>query len=258
MEGGSPSRRSKKQSKLNQDRTATKSSGRTKAAYLRDDTGAPRRAAARAHGGRGSSSAAPPPPLAQAFGGMDPVVDVEEEALERAGCTIGVPVLQSPSRGPSHPVHEFVLFDGPPPFIREPKLAPNFGGWAPPHPVDYRHNVREIRLQRARNLYAKEEKDLWLEARLWHPFHFDYYRSILYSKVLKKKEPVIQMKYILSYDLGLITEPPELPQMVKDLNSMGLLRLMEFRKHWNNEIILQFYASYHHEKDKIGATDIIH
>jgi hypothetical protein len=33
---------------------------------------------------------------------------------------------------------------------------------------------------------------------------------------------------------------------------------MEFRKHWNNEINLQFYASYHHEKDKTGATDIIH
>jgi hypothetical protein len=66
------------------------------------------------------------------------------------------------------------------------------------------------------------------------------------------------MKYILSYDLGLLTEPPELPQMVKDLNSMGLLRLMEFRKYWNNKIILQFYASYHHEKDKTGATDIIH
>jgi hypothetical protein len=66
------------------------------------------------------------------------------------------------------------------------------------------------------------------------------------------------MKYILSYDLGLLTEPPELPQMVKDLNSMGLLRLMEFPKYWNNEIILQFYASYHHEKDKTGATDIIH
>jgi hypothetical protein len=45
------------------------------------------------------------------------------------------------------------------------------------------------------------------------------------------------MKYILGYDLGLLTKPPKLPQMVKDLNSMWLLHLMEFRKHWNNEII---------------------
>jgi hypothetical protein len=70
---------------------------------------------------------------------MDPVVDAEEEALEHAGRTIGV--------------------------IRELELAPNCGGWAPPHPVDYRHNVHEIRSQRARNLYAEEEKDLRLEAR---------------------------------------------------------------------------------------------
>jgi hypothetical protein len=33
---------------------------------------------------------------------------------------------------------------------------------------------------------------------------------------------------------------------------------MEFRKHWNNEIVMQFYASYHHEKNKTGAIDIIH
>jgi hypothetical protein len=93
MEGGSPSCRSEKRSKHNQDRTAAKSSGRTKAAYLRDDTGGSRRATARARGGRDSSTTAPPPPPAQAFGGMDPVVNVEEEALERAGRTIGVPVL---------------------------------------------------------------------------------------------------------------------------------------------------------------------
>jgi hypothetical protein len=96
---------------------------------------------------------------------MDPVVDAEEEALEHAGRTIGVPILQSQSRGSADPVHEFVPFDGPPPFIRELELAPNCGGWAPPHPVDYRHNVHEIRSQRARNLYAEEEKDLRLEAR---------------------------------------------------------------------------------------------
>ena len=33
---------------------------------------------------------------------------------------------------------------------------------------------------------------------------------------------------------------------------------MKFRKHWNNEIICQFYASNHHEKDPTGAIDIIH
>jgi hypothetical protein len=171
------------------------------------------------------------------FVGGDLVVDAEEEALERVGRTIAVQVQWSSSHGPECPIHELVLYDGHPPFIWEPKLAPNYGSWAPPHPADYRHNVHEIWSQRARNLYAKEEKDLRLEAHLWHHFHFDYYKSILYSKVLKKKELVIQMKYILGYDLGLLTKPPKLPQMVKDLNSMWLLHLMEFRKHWTNEII---------------------
>jgi len=39
---------------------------------------------------------------------------------------------------------------------------------------------------------------------------------------------------------------------------MELSYLLEFRKHWNNEIICWFYASYHHEKDPTGAIDIIH
>ena len=61
---------------------------------------------------------------------------------------------------------------------------------------------------RGRNLYAKEEKDLCLEYRLWHPFHFDYYESILYNKFLKKREPpVLQMKVIDAYSLGLFKEP---------------------------------------------------
>ena len=46
--------------------------------------------------------------------------------------------------------------------------------------------------------------------------------------------------------------------MVHDIRSMGLSYLMEYRKHWNNEIISQFYASYHHEKDPTGAINIIH
>ena len=39
---------------------------------------------------------------------------------------------------------------------------------------------------------------------------------------------------------------------------MGLSYLLEFRKHWNNEIIYQFYASYHHEIDPTSAIDILH
>jgi len=111
---------------------------------------------------------------------------------------------------------------------------------------------------RGRNLYAEEEKDLRLEYRFWHPFHFDYYESILYNKFLKKREPpVLQMKVIDAYSLGMSKEP-ELEQMVHDICSMGLSYLMVFQKHWNNEIICQFYASYHHEKDPSVAIDTIH
>ena len=65
------------------------------------------------------------------------------------------------------------------------------------------------------------------------------------------------MKCIDVYSLGLFKEP-ELEQMVHDIRSMGLSYLLEFRKHWNNEIICQFYASYHHERDPISAIDILH
>ena len=84
---------------------------------------------------------------------------------------------------------------------------------------------------RGRNLYAEEEKDLWLEYCFWHPFHFDFYESLIYRKFPQKGEPlVIQMKVIDAYSLGLFKEP-KLEQMVRDLRSMGLSYLMEFQKH---------------------------
>ena len=42
---------------------------------------------------------------------------------------------------------------------------------------------------RGRNLYVEDKKDLQLEYHFWHPFHFDFYDSIIYRKFLKKKEP---------------------------------------------------------------------
>ena len=138
-------------------------------------------------------------------------------------------------------------------------MAPNpTGGWTPPLPVDYYHRVKDIRYNRNMNLYAEDEKDLRLEYHFWHPFHYDFYDSILYRKFLKKKEPpVLQMKCIDAYSLGKYKEP-ELEQLVQDIKSMGLSYLLEFRKHWNNNLIYQFYASYHHERDPTGVVDIIH
>ena len=66
-------------------------------------------------------------------------------------------------------------------------------------------------------MYAEDEKDLWLEYRFWHPFHFDFYHSLIYRKFLGKREPpVIQMKVIDAYSLGLFKEP-ELVQLVCDV-----------------------------------------
>jgi hypothetical protein len=65
------------------------------------------------------------------------------------------------------------------------------------------------------------------------------------------------MKVIDACCLGLFKEP-KLVQLVSDLPKMGLSYLMQFWKHWNNEIICQFYASYHHERDPTCAIDIIH
>ena len=59
----------------------------------------------------------PPPPLARAFVGDDPIVDAEEEALERAGRTIIVEVTSTPCHGPGF-FSELVIFYGPLPVIR--------------------------------------------------------------------------------------------------------------------------------------------
>ena len=137
---------------------------------------------------QGSSTAAPPP--APASIGDVPIVDAEEEALEHASRTIAAPPVRTPTRG-SRFITELVPFLGVLPIMQEPTMAPNpAGGWTP-LPVDYHHRVWDIRSMRGRNLYAEDEKDLWLEYRFWHPFHFDFYDSIIYWKFLKKREPLV-------------------------------------------------------------------
>ena len=155
--GGSPSRHREKHSKKNQDRAAVpKPPGHTKASYSRGGAGGS--CAARRHDDQGASAAAPPPALAPI--GDVPMVDEEEEALERAGCTIATPPIRTPTRGPVG-VSQLVPFTGVSPIMRGPAMAPNpAGGWTPPLPVDYRHRVKDIRYNRNMNLYAEDEKDL--------------------------------------------------------------------------------------------------
>ena len=142
MDGGSPSRRKEKRSKKNQDHAAVpRPSYRTKAACPHASAGGSH--AARRRDDQGSSAAAPPP--ACAFVGDDPIVDAEEEALERAGRTIAAPLTHTPTHGPGF-VSQLVLFTGVSPIMREPAMASNpAGGWTPPLPVDYRHRVKDIR-----------------------------------------------------------------------------------------------------------------
>ena len=63
------------------------------------------------------------------------------------------------------------------------------------------------------------------------------------------------MKSIDTYELGKLPSL-ELKQLITHLRRMGLEQLMEFRKPWNNEIICQFYASYH--LDTHEDTHVIH
>ena len=165
------------------------------------------------------------------------MVDEEEEAQDRVGRTLAVPPLRTPPHGPPGTL-QLVPFTSASSIMRPPTMALNpADGWTPLLPVDYHHRVKDIWYNRGRNLYAEDEKDLRLEHHFWHPFHYDFYDSILYRRFLKKKEPpVLQMKCIDAYSLGKYKEP-ELVQMVRDINSMGLSYLLEFRKHWNNELI---------------------
>jgi len=93
-----------------------------------------------------------------------PIVDEEEEALERAGHTIAAPPTHTPTRGLGF-VSQLVPFMGVSPIMREPIMALNpAGGWTP-LPMDYHHWVKDIRSMRGRNLYAEDKKDLRLEYR---------------------------------------------------------------------------------------------
>ena len=157
MDGGSPSCHQEKHSKKNQDRAAVpKPSSHTKVACKRGGAGGSR--AAHRRDDHGPSAAAPPP--APAPIGDVPMVDEEEEALDRAGRTIAAPPTHTLTHGLRF-VSQLVSFTGVSPIMREPAMAPNpAGGWTPPLPMDYRHRVKDIRSMRGRNLYAKDEKDL--------------------------------------------------------------------------------------------------
>ena len=73
-----------------------------------------------------------------------PIVDEEEEALERAGHTIAAPPTHTPTRGLGF-VSQLVPFMGVSPIMREPIMALNpAGGWTPLL-VDYHHWVKDIR-----------------------------------------------------------------------------------------------------------------
>ena len=78
----------------------------------------------------------------------------------------------------------------------------------------------------------------------------------MYLRFINKQEaPVIAMKSIDTYELGKL-KGLDMKQLLSDLRRMGLVPLMESRKPWNNEIICQFYASYH--LDTREDTHVIH
>ena len=90
MDGGSPSRHKEKRSKKNQDPVAVpRPFGRTKATCPHASAGGSRVAHRRDDQG---SSAATPPALVPI--GDVPIVDAEEEALERASRTIAAPPVE--------------------------------------------------------------------------------------------------------------------------------------------------------------------
>ena len=135
MDDGSPSCRKEKSSKKNQDPVVPRPSGHTKAAC--PHTGADGSCAAHCRDDQGSSAVAPPP--APASVGDVPIVDEEEEALERADRTIAAPPICTPTTRPGF-ISQLVPFSSVLPIMREPAMAPNpAGGWTPPLPVDYRH-----------------------------------------------------------------------------------------------------------------------
>ena len=121
--------------------------------------------------------------------------------------------------------------------------------------VDYRRHVAKNHHRRAQPLYD-ESKDLRIEYKFWEPFHFDFYHHLVYLRYINKKEAlVVQMKSIKTYELGKLPGL-ELKQLITDLKRMGLAQLMAFHKPGNNEIICQFYASYH--LDTCANTHVIH
>ena len=158
-----PSRHVEKRSKTNQDQAAAP---RTKAALPWAGSGGSHLAAARASRQGSTPSMEVPPPSSHRAPdptGRDTEVDPEEEELERAGRTLTAP-LRSPYDGPECPVSRLVPFDSSAPVVRCPEIAPNLGGWAPPRPIDFCHNVCDIRSFRSHNLYAEDEKDLCLQS----------------------------------------------------------------------------------------------
>ena len=175
-----------------------------------------------------------------------PIVDPTEESLDQEGRTIAEDVCtMTPSALSYFGVYWLIPLDGPTPTIHGPQCTPNPArGYTPHLMVDYHHQVAEIHHRHAQHLYD-DPKDLRIEYWFWQPFYFDFYHHLMYLRFIDRQEaPVIAMKSMDTYELGKL-KGLDIKQLLSDLRRMGLVPLMEFRKPWNNEIICQFYASYH-------------
>jgi hypothetical protein len=104
--------------------------------------------------------------------------------------------------------------------------------------INYRQEVtkaKRIRKQESPIIYSKDES---IDDRFWMQFHADYYFSVF----LSSDEPIVEMQWI-DWEYMKNKHDPDFDLVIRVCEKKGIKDLMGFRYDWNEEIILQVFAT---------------
>ena len=108
------------------------------------------------------------------------------------------------------------------------------------HPVlNYVGKLKMVEEAHENNLY-EQPKDLEIDYRFWNEFYSNFYASVNFNS---KKSKVVKMQYV-DWEEMKVKNELEFNKMIKACELFGLTDIMSFRYNWNEEVLVQFHATF--------------
>lgn len=128
------------------------------------------------------------------------------------------------------------------PMMREPVI---YNTQVRKQHMDYKGLYTQVKRERNMNHY-KRLKDDDIDYCFWSLFHFDFYKSVLYTR---ERPHIVPMKYV-NWKHVEEKETSACHRAIQTCENLGIKDLMEFSYDWNVEILAQFHSTYFHSVDE--------